>query len=163
MRFWPIVTLAVIFLLIRGENHLAVSNPIKMQYDDIYAVVKGAVEDKTWWQARNIYEVREKLGKYYAEPILSAISKRAWNFISQPTDWYVQTFVSAIYITSISTEKVTLKIDMVNKDLISGQIQEGTGYFSLHKTSSGWRIISADYRWEKESNTLGIKSPISYN
>ncbi|NHM25566.1 hypothetical protein G7K71_00765 [Desulfofundulus sp. TPOSR] len=151
MKFWHVIITALFFLLLAKGSHPAANTTIKTQHE-IYAIIKGAVEDDSWWQARNRNEVKEKLGRYYAEPMLSEVSERAWDFIARPTDWYCRATVADVSLKYLTSENALLSASLVNTDLVTGQIQKGTGYFSLHKTSSGWRIVSANYRWEKEIN-----------
>ncbi len=149
MKLWHVVITALFFLLLAEGSHLAANTA---QQNEIYAIIKGSVEDDSWWQARNRDEVKEKLGKYYAEPLLSEVSERAWDFIARPTDWYCRAAVTDVSLKYRTSERATVSATLLNTDLVTGQIQKGTGHFSLHKTPLGWRIVSADYRWEEEVN-----------
>ncbi|MGB9802366.1 hypothetical protein [Desulfofundulus sp.] len=152
MKVWYVLmTILILFLPGPGGEQLAANTN---QQNEICYLIKSSVEDNSWWQARSFSEVKNKLSKYYSEPLLSKVTERTWNFIKRPTDWYCKTTVTSISVRYLTSQKAIASATLLNTDLVTGQLQKGTGYFSLHKTIAGWRIVAADYHWEEK-----IKDP----
>lgn len=118
----------------------------------IKALVTAAVEDVSWWKAQNPQELREILSRYYADPLLAQVCEGAWSFISLPTDWYNHTYVTQIHVKEKRKGKAVVEATLANEDLNTGTVKEGKGYFHLRKTTSGWKIIKADFSWEGEGD-----------
>ena len=116
----------------------------------IEALVRAAVEDDSWWEAKNPLELRAMLSRYYAEPLLDEVCERAWPFLSAPTDWYTRTYVTQAVIREIKDGEAKAEVTLKNEDINTGEARQGRGIFFLHKTASGWKIIKADFFWEGE-------------
>jgi len=119
----------------------------RIEESSILAVIKGGVEDNSWWGAKNKADVTLVLSKYYMGKLLEELSEQAWNFVSKPTDWYWQTRVVEIKITNKSEDTALVDADLEILDLITNQKQNGTAQYIIKKTSKGWRIINSLYSW----------------
>lgn len=123
----------------------AIALPEK-EKEEIFAVVKGGVEDNNWWKASNYQQLEDLLSRYYTGYFLKRITSDCWSFISRPTDWYWQPFLKEIKI-SPAEDIVLVEADLELKDLNNGQVEKGRAVFLLKKTLRGWRIFFASYHW----------------
>lgn len=117
---------------------------------DIEAVVRAAVEDESWWKAKDPQQLRAALSRYYAEPLLSEVCGKVWSFLSAPTDWYTHTYVMVTVVQVIKNGEAEAVATLQNKDVITGEVKKGRGIFLLRQTATGWKIIKADFFWEGE-------------
>ncbi|HHW43703.1 MAG TPA: hypothetical protein GXX25_07835 [Desulfotomaculum sp.] len=136
------------WMLTAGERSTLHRTAIPAEEREIIAVIRGAVEDDSWWQAGNVGEVRAVLSRYYAEPLLSHLSEQAWQFIAQPTDWYSRTTVTHTGIYWQSNREAIVQASLLSEDVTSGEKIRGEADFSLHKTEAGWHITRAVFRWD---------------
>jgi hypothetical protein len=145
----PGLILVLFFAGKQGESAQKIIT--KEDREEIWAVIRNAVEDNTWWEANNRKEVKKILAQYYAEPLLDKISNDAWNFISQPTDWYWQAHVKKIIIRRQIKDTVLVHADLELTDLISNQIEQGKAEYVMKKTKEGWRIHIVRYQWPRQT------------
>ncbi len=163
--FLPGLLLAAFFATHRGEPaqknlHLDLTEEDRQE---ITMIIKGAVEDNSWWEAASECVLRQSLARYYTGPILNEISSEAWKFICKPTDWYWPAFVKEIKICRYTRNGLSTAVEIVEaeakleiKDLVLCQTEQGKAVYALKKTGEGWRIFFVRYDWnttEKSTRT----------
>lgn len=142
--------IAGVFLVLffAGQKGEPAQNPLSQkEQEEIRAIIKGGVEDSTWWGAKSKDELRAILVRYYTGPLLDQICADAWAFISKPTDWYWQAYVKKIELHRQAKDIVCAEVELALSDAVTGQIEPGKAEFNLKKTKEGWRIFTALYRW----------------
>lgn len=114
--------------------------------EEILSVVRGGVEDNSWWRAKNRQELEEILSRYYTEPLLHNVSGECWKFIRRPTDWYDKAYLKEARLF-LFEGSVFVEAELELADLNSGRTEKGEAEYLLKKTKNGWRIYSASYHW----------------
>lgn len=143
----PVLALFLLLLLLVGQGKATTG---EQEERKLSAVIRGAVEDNSWWQARNREEVKQVLARYYTEPLLSQLTDRAWNFIAYPTDWYWKTVVTGVDIRFRTARKAEVLATLINTDVTNSHSFHGKAHYGLYKTEQGWRIVFVRYNWNEE-------------
>ncbi|WP_031514661.1 hypothetical protein [Desulfofalx alkaliphila] len=121
----------------------------KDQANEIGTVIKGAVEDTSWMNAKSEQQVKDLLSQYFAGELLERNTTAALNFIDLRTDWYWQTNVESIHIIYLNESKAMAIVTLIDRDLNDiNNTHRDKAAFYLHNTVDGWRIF--DYRYHKD-------------
>lgn len=110
-------------------------------------IIKGGVEDNSWWYSKSKEEVRKILSRYYTGSLLDELSSGAWEFIREPTDWYWQVSLVRMEVLWQTGKRAGVGAVLEGTDLVTGENEEGKAEYILEKTKQGWRISSAEYHW----------------
>lgn len=130
-----------------GRNAGALEQVSQTERSNIFAVIKGGVEDDSWWEAKSVTDVKSVLSKYYTGELLEELCGKVWNFVSMPTDWYWQTRVVEIKIVIKTKDMALLDADLEILDVTTNQKEKGGAQYIIKKTGEGWRIVNSSYSW----------------
>jgi len=143
-----VFVLCILLCLLHGsKNAGALEQVYRIEESNILAVIKGGVEDNSWWEAKSEANVKSVLSRYYTGNLLDTLTEQAWNFVSKPTDWYWETRVVKIKTTTKSKDTALVDADLEILDLITKQKEKGKAQYNIKKTGGGWRIVNVLYSW----------------
>ncbi len=137
------VLAAVLFITLVSTgltgSEQAHSNSMETEHE-IINVVKGAVEDTSWFHVSSRQEMEHLMKAYYTGSLLTEISDSAWRFVSTPNDWEYVVSTGIIEVEVISAQEGTAYAEILETDVLSGCVYSSVVSYSLIKNSDGWKI-----------------------
>lgn len=135
----------IIFFIQANTVYPGSINPaIRNRDEEVFAVVKGAVEDTGWIFAGSPGEMERHLSNYYTGDLLSELSKAAWDFKSLPTDWDYEIEAADILVLQLTQERAAVRVYFIEKEIFSGMTFVNIIDYYLVITEKGWRINSCE-------------------
>ncbi|MFZ5634159.1 MAG: hypothetical protein ACOY40_15055 [Bacillota bacterium] len=131
---------------IEDERKITYTGNSRSKYE-LEAVVRGAVEDRTWMFSETKQEVYASLGRYYEGVLLEDLVRKSWDFIAEPTDWYSRTRLLGIGILFDDGKRAVAEALIGIEDVDTGHNETGKGLFAMSRTAKGWKINYLSLVW----------------
>lgn len=117
---------------------------------ELEAVVRGAVEDWSWFYSGTREEVYSALGRYYGGALLEELALKTWEFVSRPTDWHSLARVKEVRVVYFDGKSAVAEAIISIEDVDTGHNETGKGLFAMSMTAAGWRVFYASYSWNEQ-------------
>ncbi|MCL6478349.1 MAG: hypothetical protein K6T65_08020 [Peptococcaceae bacterium] len=132
---------------VEDDRKAAYTDSSRSKYE-LEAVVRGAVEDRTWMFSKSKQEVYAALGRYFEGALLEDLARESWDFIAEPTDWYSRARLLNMSMLYIDNERAVVEALIGIEDVDTGHNETGKGLFTMSKTVKGWRINYLSLVWD---------------
>ncbi len=138
------VLMSTLFTVFIFQSEASESN---LSDQELLDVIKGAVEDDRWLFVKSPEMARCVLAQYYTGQLLEENTQQVWETVKYPTDWYWKAAAQNIKVISNNGKEAVATAEILDYDLITGEIKHGQAKYFLLNTEKGWRVAEAKYQW----------------